>query len=578
MRNDPDQRVSHAAGQRLAGRHASEPGATAGPAAAELPPDPDWHRRTIFYEIRVRSFADGNGDGIGDFAGLTERLDYLQWLGVGTLVLTPIYDSPLEDDGHDTSDFHRVHPDLGTLDEFLDFVTAAHRRGIRVMLDLVLNHTSRQHRWFQESRRDPTGRYGDFYVWQEASEPSADGDDHWTLDRVRGQYYWHRFGVCEPDLNFDSDDVQQAMIDVLRYWLDRGVDGFRLVTAPYLYERVGVGGEGLDETHTYLHRLRREVDEHYTGRLLLGWADRWPSGASEYFGSAERPECGVVLYTSLMPRIFLGMRQETHYPVSEVLSETTRIRDDCQWASFLRNGDELSLENVGENDRAYLRNMYAPSPRMLTDSGIRRRLAPLLDGDRSQLELCMALLLSLPGSPVLYYGDEIGMGENLALPDCAAIRTPMQWTADRGAGFSTAEPDNLASPLVVSPAYAPAVVNVESQRVERRSVLKTVRGLVQTRRKSEALTIGAFEPVASHNAAVLAYLRRTRTSAVLCLANFSQYAQAAALSLEEFAGRQPIEMSGHTRFALIGADEYPVTLSGHGFFWFDLAETAGGTA
>ena len=577
LRRDSDSRVANAAGQFLAGRRARGELGASPSATAELPAEPHWYRRTIFYELRVRSFYDGNHDGAGDFAGLIERLDYLQWLGVGTLLLTPIYDSPLEDDGYDISDFTSIHRELGTLAEFTDFLAAAHRRGIRVVLDLVLNHTSWRHRWFEASRRDRDGEYGDFYVWRDDDEPSSAAapptDEHWSFDRVRGQYYWHRFEACEPDLNFDSPAVQKEMLSALRHWLDLGVDGFRLVTAPYLYERVGTDGEGLAETHDYLHRMRADIDHEYPDKLLLGWADRWPADAAGYFGTAERPECGVVLYTSLMPRIFLGMRQESHYPISEILAETAAIRADCQWGVFLRNADELALETVDDDQRRYLVNAYAPTERMRTPTGIRRRLAPLLDGDRSQLELCMALLLSLPGAPVLYYGDEIGMGENLALAGTAAIRTPMQWSADRGAGFSTAAPDDLATPLVVNPSYAYPVVNVEAQRQPgARSLLKTVQSLIRTRRRSEALTIGDFYAVESGNQAVLAYLRRGPDGeAVLCVANFSQFPQAAVLDLDGYAGRQPIELTGRTKFAPIGTDPYPITPAGHGFLWFDLS-------
>ncbi|TDV52441.1 maltose alpha-D-glucosyltransferase [Actinophytocola oryzae] len=577
---DPDEHVAAAAGRVLNNQQPVLVSAGARPAGAE--PDPNWYARAVFYEVRVRTFRDSNGDGVGDLPGLVKQLDYLRWLGVDCLLLTPIYDSPLHDDGYDISDFTSVHPDLGTVGDLVELLDQAHARGIRVVLDVVLNHTSTAHDWFQKSRTDPTGPYGDFYVWQDTDEGYTDasmlGEDQedvrWTFDRARRQYYWHRFADHEPDLNFDNPAVQDAMIAALRSWLDLGVDGFRLLTAPYLFERDGTPCEGLGETHEYLAAVRREIDKNYRERVLIAWADRWPSDAVEYFGNdPANPECHVVLYSSLMPRVFLSIRQENHEAISAVLAESRGVPENCQWGIFLRNGDEMTLDLVDPDERRYLLREYAPLRRMHNSRGIRRRLAPLHNGKPDQLGFCIALLLSLPGAPILYYGDEIGMGENLSLPGTAAIRTPMQWSSDRAGGFSDAEYEELASPVVLDSIYGYQSINVESQLRQPTSLLRTVRQLIEIRRHSPALTTGSFRQLDSDNPAIWCYVRTSPTEEIVCVANFSGYPQATQLDLSRFAGRYPVEVTGGVRFPDVRADTpYQVTLSGNRFYWLRMVE------
>src|SRR4051794_14126813 len=399
--------------------------------------DPHWYKRAVFYEVLVRAFADGNGDGSGDLIGLTEKLDYLQWLGVDCLWLPPFFASPLRDGGYDVSDYTDVHPDFGTIGDFVTFVDHAHQRGMRVIIDFVMNHTSDQHPWFQASRTDPDGPFGDFYVWSDSDDLYKEAriifvdteTSNWTFDPVRKQYFWHRFFSHQPDLNFDNPRVKEAVIEALRFWLDLGVDGFRLDAVPYLYEREGTNGENLPETHDFLKQVRAEVDRLYPDRVLLCEANQWPADVVEYFGDDD--ECHMAFHFPVMPRLFMGVRRESRYPISEIMAQTPAIPHNCQWGIFLRNHDELTLEMVSDEERDYMWGEYAKDPRMKANIGIRRRLAPLLDNDRNQLELFTALLLSLPGSPVLYYGDEIGMGDNIWLGDRDGVRTPMQWTPDR---------------------------------------------------------------------------------------------------------------------------------------------------
>ncbi len=416
----------------------------------ERPRDPQWYKRAVFYEVLIRGFHDSNGDGTGDLRGLTSRLDYLQWLGVDCIWLLPIYASPLRDGGYDISDFTSVLPDFGNIGDFVELVDGAHERGMRVIADLVMNHTSDAHPWFQASRTDPEGPFGDFYVWSDTDDRFPEArvifvdteHSNWTYDTVRGQYYWHRFFAHQPDLNYENPKVQDAMLEVLRFWLDLGIDGFRLDAVPYLYEREGTNCENLKETHEYLKRVRTEVDRLYPDRVLLAEANQWPADVVEYFGDAESggDECHMAFHFPLMPRIFMAVRREQRYPISEIMAQTPPIPSRCQWGIFLRNHDELTLEMVTDDERDYMYAEYAKDPRMKANIGIRRRLAPLLENDRNQLELFTALLLSLPGSPVLYYGDEIGMGDNIWLGDRDGVRTPMQWTPDRNAGFSTCDP------------------------------------------------------------------------------------------------------------------------------------------
>ena len=432
--------------------------------------DPLWYKRAVFYEVLIRGFNDSNGDGTGDIRGLTEKLDYLQWLGVDCIWLLPIYESPLRDGGYDIADFMSILPEFGDLGDFVEMVDEAHKRGIRVIADLVMNHTSDQHPWFQASRSDPEGPYGDFYVWSDRDDAYQDAriifvdteTSNWTWDPVRGQYYWHRFFSHQPDLNFENPAVQEAMLEVLRFWLDLGIDGFRLDAVPYLFEEEGTNCENLPRTHEYLRRVRKEVDSKYADRVLLAEANQWPADVVEYFGNDD--ECHMAFHFPLMPRIFMAVRRESRYPISEILAQTPPIPGNSQWGIFLRNHDELTLEMVTDEERDYMYSEYAKDPRMKANIGIRRRLAPLLDNSRDQMELFTSLLLSLPGSPVLYYGDEIGMGDNIYLGDRDGVRTPMQWSPDRNAGFSKADPQRLYLPLILDPVYGFQALNVEAEQ------------------------------------------------------------------------------------------------------------------
>jgi trehalose synthase len=582
LRSDPDELVAIEA-SRLLSRSERKPRVSA-PARSlrARQREPLWYKSTVFYEVRVGSFADSNADGIGDLHGLCGKLDYLQWLGIGCLLLSPIFDSPLQDDGYDISNFMSIRPELGVLAEFVALVDSAHALGIRVVLDLVLNHTSDRHSWFTQSQQDPGGPYGDFYVWRDApaiyqdAEPGNVEPGHaaWTYDAVRGQYYWHRFAAHEPDLNFDNPAVQDAMLEIIRYWMDLDVDGFRLTAAPYLYEREGTHSDGLTETHVYLKRLRAEVDRLYPDRMLLADTNHWPADAADYFGdTAIGDECAVVLYTSLMPRIFIAMRQESHQPVSQVLADTPAIPERCQWGVFLRNGEELSIEMVTAEERTYLLAEYAPDQSMRTSRGIRRRLASLVENDRSQLELCTALLLSLPGSPVLYYGDEIGMGDDLALIGSDSLRTPMQWSSDRNAGFSAAGAELLALPVLDDSVYGYHATSVEAQMRGPSSLLRWTKRLIEIRRHNPAFSIGSFALVASTNQAVLSYIRESHGNRVLCVANFSRFSQPVELDLGPYADATPVELLGGTRFFPISTQPYRLALGGHGFSWFSLMAT-----
>ncbi|MGH3271518.1 MAG: maltose alpha-D-glucosyltransferase, partial [Trebonia sp.] len=479
--------------------------------------DPEWYRRAVFYEVLIRGFQDASGDGTGDIRGLTSRLDYLQWLGIDCIWLLPIYDSPLRDGGYDISDFMRVLDDYGNIADFVELVEEAHKRGIRVIADLVMNHTSDQHPWFQASRTDPDGPFGDFYVWSDDPDKYAGvrvifvdtETSNWTFDPVRGQYYWHRFFSHQPDLNFENPRVQDAMIEVLRFWLDLGIDGFRLDAVPYLYEREGTNCENLKETHEYLKRIRAEVDRLYPDRVLLAEANQWPADVVQYFGDPETGgnECHMAFHFPLMPRIFMAVRREQRYPISEIMAQTPKIPAGCQWGIFLRNHDELTLEMVTDDERDYMYTEYAKDPRMKANIGIRRRLSPLLDNDRNQLELFTALLLSLPGSPVLYYGDEIGMGDNIWQGDRDAVRSPMQWTPDRNAGFSTCDPGRLYLPVIMDPVYGYQGVNVEAQINSTTSLLHWTRRMIEIRKRHGAFGLGEFHELGGSNPAVLSYVR-----------------------------------------------------------------------
>ncbi|MEU7528300.1 maltose alpha-D-glucosyltransferase [Saccharothrix sp. NPDC042600] len=540
----------------------------------------DWFKRAVFYEVLVSAFADADGDGIGDLAGLESRLDYLEWLGVDCLWLPPFYASPMNDGGYDISDFRAVRPEFGDLHDFVALLDSAHRRGMKVITDLVMNHTSAEHPWFQESRRDPNGPFGDFYVWSDTDQRYDDTriifvdteKSNWTWDAERGQFYWHRFFSHQPDLNYDNPAVRQAMLDVLRFWLDLGIDGFRLDAVPYLFERDGTNCENLPETHDFLKLVRKVVDDEYPGRVLLAEANQWPADVAHYFGDPRvgGDECHMAFHFPLMPRLFMALRKESALPVSEILARTPDIPAGAQWGIFLRNHDELTLEMVSDEERDYMYAEYAPDPRMKANVGIRRRLAPLLDNDRGRHELLTALLLSLPGSPVLYYGDEIGMGDNIWLKDRDGVRTPMQWTPDRNAGFSTADPGKLCLPVVSDAVYGYQAVNVEAQLSHRASLLHWTRDLLAVRRQEEAFGLGAFREVDVDNTAAFAYLREHGDTTLLCVFNFSPHPQPVEIKLRGLDGLVPVELTGGARFPRVTAERHQLTLPGHGFYWFRL--------
>jgi len=557
----------------------------------DKPRDPQWFKHAVFYEVLVRGFHDSNGDGTGDLRGLISKLDYLQWLGIDCVWLLPIYSSPLKDGGYDISDFMAILDEFGTIGDFVELVEAAHARGIRVIADLVMNHTSDQHDWFRQSRADPNGPFGDFYVWSDTDDGYPDArvifvdteQSNWTYDSVRGQYYWHRFFAHQPDLNYENPRVQDAMLEVLRFWLDLGIDGFRLDAVPYLYEREGTNCENLKETHEYLKRVRAEIDRLYPDRVLLAEANQWPADVVQYFGD-ERvggDECHMAFHFPLMPRIFMAVRREQRYPISEILAQTPEIPSGCQWGIFLRNHDELTLEMVTDDERDYMYAEYAKDPRMKANIGIRRRLAPLLDNDRNQLELFTALLLSLPGSPVMYYGDEIGMGDNIWLGDRDGVRTPMQWTPDRNGGFSNCDPQRLYIQSNTDPIYGYQALNVEAQERNTGSLLHWTRRMIEIRKRHPVFGLGRCVELASTNPAVLAFVRMDGDlgagpagSAILCVNNLSRYPQPVELDLSEFAGHTPVECMGGVPFPPVGELSYLLTLPGHGFYWFALEPPA----
>jgi maltose alpha-D-glucosyltransferase/alpha-amylase len=553
--------------------------------AQQAPSNPEWFKGAVFYEVLVRAFADSNGDGTGDLRGLAGRLDYLAWLGIDCLWLPPFYASPLRDGGYDISDFRAVLPEFGSVEDFVFLLNEAHRRGIRVITDLVLNHTSDAHPWFQQSRQDPDGPYGDYYVWSDDDSRYADAriifvdteTSNWTYDPVRGQFYWHRFFSHQPDLNFENVDVQDAMIDTLRFWLDLGIDGFRLDAVPYLFEQEGTNCENLPRTHEFLKRCRKVVDDEYPGRILLAEANQWPSDVVEYFGdpAVGGDECHMAFHFPLMPRIFMAVRRESRFPISEIMTQTPEIPSGSQWGIFLRNHDELTLEMVTDDERDYMYAEYAKDPRMKANIGIRRRLAPLLDNDRNQQELFTAMLLSLPGSPVLYYGDEIGMGDNIWLGDRDAVRTPMQWTPDRNAGFSSCDPGRIYLPVIMDPVYGYQGLNVEAQSNNSSSLLNWTRRMIEVRKEHHAFAEGEFVDLGGSNPSVLAYKRQWRRpdggeDVVLCVNNLSRFPQPVELDLSAHRGCTPVELTGGVRFPSIGDLSYLLTLPGHGFYWFQL--------
>jgi maltose alpha-D-glucosyltransferase/alpha-amylase len=544
--------------------------------------DPDWYKRAVFYEVLIRGFYDSNGDGTGDIRGLIDKLDYIQWLGVDCIWLLPIYQSPLRDGGYDISDFLTVLPEFGDLGDFSQLVDSAHERGIRVIADLVVNHTSDEHPWFQASRSDPDGPFGDFYVWSDNEDLYQDAriifvdteKSNWTWDPVRGQYFWHRFFSHQPDLNYENQKVQDAMLEVLRFWLDLGIDGFRLDAVPYLYEVDGTNCENLPATHDYLKRLRKEVDANYADRILLAEANQWPADVVEYFGDDD--ECHMAFHFPLMPRIFMAARREQRYPITEILAQTPEIPPNCQWGIFLRNHDELTLEMVTDEERDYMYGEYAKDPRMKANIGIRRRLAPLLDNSRDLLELFTTLLLSLPGSPVLYYGDEIGMGDNIYLGDRDGVRTPMQWTGDRNAGFSGADPARLYLPVLLDAVYGYQALNVEAQTRNPTSFLWWTKRMIEVRKAHPVFGRGTFSELGGSNPSVLAFVRELNDDRVLCVNNLSRFAQYTELDLRRFEGMVPVELLGGVHFPRIGELPYLLTVAPHGSYWFSLGRDSGG--
>jgi maltose alpha-D-glucosyltransferase/alpha-amylase len=538
--------------------------------------DPLWFKRAVFYEIHLRAFYDGNGDGSGDLRGLTEKLEYLKWLGIDCIWLLPMYPSPLRDGGYDVADFLSVHPDYGGIEDFGRFVDQAHQLGMRVIADFVMNHTSSDHPWFQESRSSPDSPKRDSYVWSDTDQLYTDARiiftdteiSNWTWDPVAGAYYWHRFFHHQPDLNFENEEMQEAMLSALRFWLDLGLDGFRLDAVPYLYEQDGTNCENLPATHAFLRKLRAHIDESHPDTMLLAEANQWPADVVEYFGEGD--ECHMAFHFPVMPRMFMALRREEARPIYEILAQTPEIPDNCQWGLFLRNHDELTLEMVADEERDYMYAEYAKDPRMRINVGIRRRLAPLLDNGRDEIELVHAILFSLPGSPVLYYGDEIGMGDNVHLSDRDGVRTPMQWTGDRNAGFSRSDFAQLYLPPLMDPVTGYQAVNVEAQLRSPTSLLRWLHRFIALRKEHPVFGLGTYEPLSPDNPRVFAHVRRYEEDIVLCVHNLARSAQAVTLDLSEFAGMVPEELLGGAAFPEVTRDRYLLTLGPRGFYWFQL--------
>jgi len=547
--------------------------------AGALPDDPFWYKDAIIYELHVKAFCDSNNDGIGDFAGLTSKLDYLQQLGVNTLWVLPFYPSPMRDDGYDISDYRNVHPDYGTRKDFLAFVKAAHARGLRVITELVINHTSDQHPWFQAARKAPRGSpKRDFYLWSDTVKKFAETrvifsdteKSNWAWDEVAKAYYWHRFFSHQPELNHNNPQVVKVVTRVMQFWLDQGVDGLRLDAIPYLCVREGTNNENLPETHAVIKQMRAVIDKHYKSRMFLAEANQWPEDVRDYFGTGD--ECHMAYHFPLMPRMYMAIAQEDRHPIVEIMNQTPDIPENCQWAIFLRNHDELTLEMVTSKERDYMYRMYAADPRARLNLGIRRRLAPLLDNDMDKIRLMNSLLLSMPGSPIIYYGDEIGMGDNIYLGDRNGVRTPMQWSPDRNAGFSHADPQRLYLPPIMDPVYGFEAVNVEAQSRDPSSLLNWMKRMLAVRKSLKAFGRGKLQFLEPGNRKILAYLREYESETVLCVANLARSAQPVELNLAPYKGYMPVEMMGRTVFPPIGELPYLLTLHGHGFYWFRLAK------
>ena len=537
----------------------------------------DWFKDAVIYEAHVRAFFDSNNDGIGDFAGLTSKLDYLQGLGINALWLLPFYPSPLRDDGYDIADYENIHPSYGTIQDFERFIDEAHKRGIRVITELVINHTSDQHPWFQAARRAPAGTpEREFYVWSETKQKyqgvriifTDTETSNWSWDDTAGAYYWHRFFHHQPDLNFDNPRVLEAVVKTMNFWLDRGVDGLRLDAVPYLIEREGTICENLPETHGILRQIRAALDARYRDRMLIAEANQWPADVRPYFGDGD--ECHMAFHFPLMPRMFMAIRQEDRHPITEIMRQTPEIPDNCQWGLFLRNHDELTLEMVTDEERDYMYQAYAADPRMRINVGIRRRLAPLVENSRRRVELLNSLLFSLPGTPVIYYGDELGMGDNIYLGDRNGVRTPMQWTSDRNAGFSRADPAQLFAPPIMDPVYGYPSINVEAQERSQFSLLNWMKRLIALRNQSKVFGRGTLEFLWTANRKILTYVRAFEGETILCVANLSRTVQPVELDLSRYKGMTPVEMLGLTEFPRIGDLPYFLTLPAYMFYWFRL--------
>jgi maltose alpha-D-glucosyltransferase/alpha-amylase len=542
--------------------------------------DPLWFKDAIIYELHVKAFNDSNADGIGDFQGLIERLDYLQSLGVTCIWLLPFFPSPLRDDGYDIADYMDVHPSYGTMDDFRSFLSAAHERDLQVMIELVINHTSDQHPWFQAARHAPPGSpERDYYVWSDTDQMYKDAriiftdteKSNWTWDPVAQAWFWHRFFSHQPDLNFDNPQVLEEVLKVMRFWLDMGVDGVRLDAIPYLIERDNTSCENLPETHSLIRKIRAAMDEGYANRIILAEANQWPSDVRPYFGEGD--ECHMAFHFPVMPRVYMALRQEDRLPIVDIMTQTPEIPDTCQWALFLRNHDELTLEMVTSDERDYMYIAYSADPRTRLNLGIRRRLAPLMDNNRRRIELLHSLLFSLPGTPIIYYGDEIGMGDNVYLGDRNGVRTPMQWNPDRNAGFSRANPARLYSPVIMDPVWGYEALNVEAQQSDPSSLLNWMRNMIALRKLFSVFGRGKLEFLTPPNRKILAYVRSLDGERILCVMNLSRYAQPVDLDLKEFAGLTPIEMLGYVEFPRISNEPYRLTLGPYGFFWLELHET-----
>jgi len=549
--------------------------------------DPMWYKNAIFYEVHIRSFCDSNGDGKGDLPGLISRLDYLRDLGVDCIWLLPMFPSPLKDDGYDIADYHNIHPDYGTVADFKRLVDEAHARDMRVIADLVLNHTSDLHPWFIESRKSKDNSYRDYYVWSDTDQNYNETriifldteDSNWTLDPNTGQYYWHRFYSSQPDLNYDNPVLADKMIDVLRFWMDMGIDGFRADAVPYLYEREGTNCENLPETHVYLKRVRRVLDEEYPGTILLGEANQWPWDLRPYFGGDESDssvpgdEFHMAFHFPVMPRIFKALKLGDATDIINIMADTPAIPDNSQWCVFLRNHDELTLEMVTPEDRELMWQLYAPHPRMPLNLGIRRRLAPLLDNDRRKIELANSILFSLPGAPIIYYGDEIGMGDNIWLFDRNGVRTPMQWTGEPGAGFSETDPHKFWVPLIDDDEFGYQRVNVAAQMADSGSLFHTIKHFVAVRKANPVLGWGSYQFLPTDNPAILANLRQSQGTAILCIHNLSDSEQTVTLNLSEFAGINPRDLlkADSGPLSAVTAAPYQLNLPPFAYHWLALA-------